>query len=69
MTFRVEVNNVHLPILARGFDYTGAPGDFKAFVEQYIIKKLKDVAKHGASLERLDAINAALDTDIIPAEV
>lgn len=66
MIFRVEVNNIHLPKLARGLDYTGEAGDFKAFVENYIIDRLKDVAKHGASLEHLDSINTALDTDITP---
>lgn len=69
MIFKVEVNNVHLTRLAKSMGYNGAPGDFKAFVERWIVDRFKENVKAAIIQEQaeLAAQQELPETDIAPA--
>lgn len=74
MIFKVEVNNTHLPRIAKALGYSGPPiiqdpAAFKAFVEGWVVSNFREFVRAAIVQEKFEqTVQTELpDSDIAPA--
>lgn len=70
MIFKVEVNNTHVPRLAKALGYNGDAAGVKDFIEHYIVTEFRAVVWDKIVEEQkalIDSNTLLPDTDIQPA--